>query len=567
MRIPKPRGARDVLKIATRKNAWIGGISVKPLKLRDIIGPIMVGPSSSHTAGALRIASMVRDLLQCNPVKADFTLYGSFAQTGRGHGMDKALVAGMLGMHTDDLRIRNSFEAAREVGLEFSFKKDHAAKTPHPNTVDITAVGSNGSSVQARGVSIGGGAAKLTRIDGMDVEVTGEFDAMVVRQTDTAGNLAHVAGCLSAEGINIGSVFMHRKRKGGDSFTVFEVDEPIPQPVIDHILERPTVASIRLIPADGLNRQQRTNRPQKDADEAMAAFEALDFATAARALDYCERNGIPLSEWVARRERALAVALDTDPEETEAYLNRVLDVMRASAVPPYRTEERSMGGLIGGEAAAMQAFAGTEFAAEHHACDRELSLAATYSAAVLETNASMGLIVAAPTAGSSGVIPSVLLSLQKTRGLDDKRLKAALLNAAAVGLFITRNATVSGAEGGCQAEIGAASAMAASAAVELLGGDARMCLRAAGTAISNSLGLVCDPVGGLVEVPCQKRNAMGAANALVSAEFALAGIPNLVPFDETVDALLRVGRSLPRELRETALGGLATCPSACNLRG
>ena len=497
---------------------------MKPLKLRDIIGPSMVGPSSSHTAGALRIASMVRDLLQCNPVKADFTLYGSFAQTGRGHGMDKALVAGMLGMHTDDLRIRNSFEAAREVGLEFSFKKDHAAKTPHPNTVDITAVGSNGSSVQARGVSIGGGAAKLTRIDGMDVEVTGEFDAMVVRQTDTAGNLAHVAGCLSAEGINIGSVFMHRKRKGGDSFTVFEVDEPIPQPVIDHILERPTVASIRLIPADGLNRQQRTNRPQKDADEAMAAFEALDFATAARALDYCERNGIPLSEWVARRERALAVALDTDPEETEAYLNRALDVMRASAVPPYRTEERSMGGLIGGEAAAMQAFAGTEFAAEHHACDRELSLAATYSAAVLETNASMGL-------------------------------------------FITRNATVSGAEGGCQAEIGAASAMAASAAVELLGGDARMCLRAAGTAISNSLGLVCDPVGGLVEVPCQKRNAMGAANALVSAEFALAGIPNLVPFDETVDALLRVGRSLPRELRETALGGLATCPSACNLCG
>ena len=110
---------------------------MKPLKLRDIIGPIMVGPSSSHTAGALRIASMVRDLLQCNPVKADFTLYGSFAQTGRGHGTDKALVAGMLGMHTDDLRIRNSFEAAREVGLEFSFKKDHAAKTPHPNTVDI----------------------------------------------------------------------------------------------------------------------------------------------------------------------------------------------------------------------------------------------------------------------------------------------------------------------------------------------------------------------------------------------------------------------------------------------
>lgn len=540
---------------------------MKPLKLRDVIGPIMVGPSSSHTAGALRIASMVRDLLQCNPVKADFTLYESFAQTGRGHGTDKALVAGMLGMHTDDLRIRNSFEVARQAGLAFSFKKDRAAKTPHPNTVDITAVGTDGTSVQARGVSIGGGAAKLTRIDGMDVEVTGEFDAMVVRQTDTAGNLAHVAGCLSAQGINIGSVFMHRKRKGGDSFTVFEVDEPIPQPVIDRILERPTVESIRLIPADGLNRQRRSDRPQKDADKAMAAFEALDFATASRALSYCEENDIPLSEWAARRERALAAALDADPNEMKSYLVRVLNVMRASAMPPYRREERSMGGLIGGEAAAMRAFAGTAFTAADHACDRELALAATYSAAVLETNASMGLIAAAPTAGSSGVIPAVLLSLQKTRGLGDNQLRSALLNAAAIGLFITRNATVSGAEGGCQAEIGAASAMAASAAVELLGGNARMCLRAAGTAISNSLGLVCDPIGGLVEVPCQKRNAMGAANALVSAEFALAGIPNLVPFDETVDALLRVGRSLPRELRETALGGLAACPSACALCG
>ena len=536
---------------------------MKPLKLRDVIGPIMVGPSSSHTAGALRIASMVRDLLQCEPARADFTLFGSFAQTGRGHGTDKALVAGMLGMHTDDLHIRNSFDAAREAGLEFSIKKDHAAKAPHPNTVDITAVGEDGTSVQARGVSIGGGAAKLTCIDGMDVEVTGEFDAMVVRQTDTAGNLAHVAGCLSAEGINIGSVFMHRKRKGGDSFTVFEVDEPIPQPVIDRILERSSVKSVRLIPADGLNRQQRSGRPQDDADKAMAAFEALDFATAARTLSYCEENGIPLSEWAKQRERALAVALDADPNEMGPYLDRVLDVMRTSAMPPYRQEEHSMGGLIGGEAKAMQAFADADFAAAKHACDRELALAATYSAAVLETNASMGLIVAAPTAGSSGVIPAVLLSLQKTHGLSDNQLKSALLNAAAIGLFITRNATVSGAEGGCQAEIGAASAMAASAAVELLGGNPRMCLRAAGTAISNSLGLVCDPVGGLVEVPCQKRNAMGAANALVSAEFALAGIPNLVPFDETVDALLRVGRSLPRELRETALGGLAACPSAC----
>ena len=176
----------------------------------------------------------------------------------------------------------------------------------------------------------------------------------------------------------------------------------------------------------------------------------------------------------------------------------------------------------------------------------------------------MGLIVAAPTAGSAGVIPSVLLSLQTEHGFSDEQLIAALENAAIVGSIIARNATVAGAEGGCQAEIGSAAAMAASAACELLGGTPRMCLTAAGFALANMLGLVCDPIGGLVEAPCQKRNAAGAVNALSSAQLALAGIEGKIPFDEVVDAMYKVGRSLPYELRETALGGMAACPSCAN---
>ena len=175
----------------------------------------------------------------------------------------------------------------------------------------------------------------------------------------------------------------------------------------------------------------------------------------------------------------------------------------------------------------------------------------------------MGRIVAAPTAGSAGVVPAVLLGLGRHRGLTDEKLHAGLLAAAAVGYLIARNASVSGAEGGCQAEIGSAAAMAAAAAVEIAGGTPAQALAAASSALMSLMGLVCDPVGGLVEVPCQKRNATAATTALVCAQIALSGTENLVGFDETVAAMDAVGRALPFELRESALGGIAAAPAAC----
>ena len=196
-------------------------------------------------------------------------------------------------------------------------------------------------------------------------------------------------------------------------------------------------------------------------------------------------------------------------------------------------------------------------------CGDVVSKAIAYAVGVLEVNASMGLIVAAPTAGSSGVIPGVFCSLQENFGFTDEEICKVLFNAAAVGYLITRNATTAGAEGGCQAEVGAASAMAASAAVELLGGTPAQCLDAASFAIVNILGLVCDPIGGLVENPCQNRNAMGASNALISAELSMAGIRSITPIDETIGVMYAVGRSIPSELRETSLGGMAVAKSAC----
>ena len=282
----------------------------------------------------------------------------------------------------------------------------------------------------------------------------------------------------------------------------------------------------------------------------------MDFKNAKELLELCQKQNLPISEIMLRREMTEG---EMPEEEARSRMARALAIMKESAHTPIQTPVRSMGGLIGGEA---------EKLASHQAsgrgiCGDVLEKAITYAVAVLETNASMGLIVAAPTAGSAGVVPGMLLALQECHSFSDNDLIKALFNAGAIGYLAMRNATVAGAVGGCQAEVGIASAMAASAAVELFGGSPKQCLNAATIVLMNMLGLVCDPVGGLVEYPCQNRNAAGVANALIAAEMALAGLSQLIPFDEMLETMYTVGKRLPAELRETAMGGCAIAPSAC----
>lgn len=542
---------------------------MKILGIRDIVGPIMIGPSSSHTAGALRIALMCRRLLEGEPRRATFTLYGSFAHTYRGHGTDKALVAGLLGMSTDDLRIRESFAAAKAAGLEFEFVPAPDAPCDHPNTVDIEVTDETGEVTSMRGESIGGGAAVISRINGVDVRLTGEYHSIVVKQRDAKGVLAHIATCLNVFDINIATTRLFRERKGEVAYTIMQTDDEVDETIARAIAKHPDIYGVRIVKSDrasdpvppvsaGAPHAHSGWGANLTPAEAAELFEQLDFATAADMLAYCEAEGIGINEAMCRRERCLLAADRIAVDDTRHYLAEALDVMRDSATRPLAEPVPSMGGLIGGEAAKL---------ADHEEagpCDSLLARATTYAMAVLETNASMGRIVAAPTAGSSGVVPAMLLACQDMHEFSDEQIIDALANAAAIGYLITRNATVSGAEGGCQAEVGAASAMAASAACQLFGGTPRQCFAAAANAIAGLLGLVCDPIAGLVEAPCQKRNATGVANALVSAQIALAGIDNLVDFDQTVEAMGHVGRSLPFELRESALGGLAATPSACS---
>lgn len=283
-----------------------------------------------------------------------------------------------------------------------------------------------------------------------------------------------------------------------------------------------------------------------------------NFSNGAELLALCREQRIPISEAMLLREGKY---FEGTREEIWDRMGHSWQIMKESVAEGQEEGNRSMGGLIGGEGHKLSRRRQTSAPL----VGTLVSKAMAYAMGVLEVNASMGLIVAAPTAGSSGVIPGVFCALQEEYGFTDEQMIRALFTAGAIGYLITRNATVAGAEGGCQAEIGAASAMASGAACELLGSGPEEVLSAASSVMGTMLGLVCDPIGGLVEAPCQKRNAIGASNALSCAEMTLAGIPSLIPFDEMVEVMYKVGRFLPYELRETALGGIAAAPTACEL--
>ena len=268
---------------------------------------------------------------------------------------------------------------------------------------------------------------------------------------------------------------------------------------------------------------------------------------------YCLENKIPIYEAMIRREMKHS---EKSREEIVDEMQENLNVMRASVDRGLTSKVESVSGLSGGDAASLFKYGKHNPFSGYTACR-----AAASAMAVVEVNASMGRIVAAPTAGASGILAGALIESGRQRGWSDETLIEGLFTAGAVGLIFAKNATISGAGGGCQAETGVAASMTAAALVEISGGAPVQALDAAAMAMKNVLGLICDPVAGLVECPCIKRNALGAVNAMLCADMALAGITSLIPFDEVVAAMYAVGRDIRAEYRETARGGLATTPT------
>lgn len=282
--------------------------------------------------------------------------------------------------------------------------------------------------------------------------------------------------------------------------------------------------------------------------------ESWQFTSAITLLELCEARQCAISEAALRREQhESGQSRDTLTGRMEEYYR----VMRMAVRKGLELRTRSVSGLSGGDAARLQAYA----TADAPLLGPLLAQTAAYGFAVLEHSAQFGRIVATPTAGSAGIVPACLLTLEDTRGLTEAQAGRALFCAAGVGIIIGARAPFSGAQGGCQAEVGTASAMAAAAIVEMEGGTPRQALEAAAFALMNTLGMVCDPIGGYVEVPCVSRNGMFAVHAFLGATLALAGVRCVVPLDDVIIAMRDIGRRMPRALKETALGGLATTPT------
>ncbi|HDJ3047990.1 TPA: L-serine ammonia-lyase, iron-sulfur-dependent, subunit alpha [Staphylococcus aureus] len=272
-------------------------------------------------------------------------------------------------------------------------------------------------------------------------------------------------------------------------------------------------------------------------------------------IDYAVENNMSFADIMVKEEMELS---GKSRDEVRAQMKQNLGVMRDAVIKGTTGDGvESVTGYTGHDAAKLRDYNET-----HHALSGyEMIDAVKGAIATNEVNAAMGIICATPTAGSSGTIPGALFKLEKTHDLTEEQMIDFLFTSALFGRVVANNASVAGATGGCQAEVGSASAMAAAAAVAIFGGSPEASGHAMALAISNLLGLVCDPVAGLVEIPCVMRNAIGSGNALISADLALAGIESRIPVDEVIEAMDKVGRNLPASLRETGLGGLAGTPT------
>lgn len=282
------------------------------------------------------------------------------------------------------------------------------------------------------------------------------------------------------------------------------------------------------------------------------------YTSAKSMMDACEEQNKTIYELQLDQEME---ASDMTKEEIYDYLRKTYEIMKKSANAGLAEPITSMSGMTGKNAFKVNDYSMNSKSISGALITKAMARALSTS----EVNASMGRIVAAPTAGASGILPATLVTMQDEFDYSDEEIFNALLTASAVGEIIAVNATISGAEGGCQAECGAAAAMAAAAIIELRGGTIDDIFTAASFALKNIMGLICDPVCGLVEYPCNLRNASGVVNAIISADLTLAGVEALIPFDETVGAMGNVGKELPVSLKETAIGGIAGTETAQRL--
>ncbi len=501
----------------------------------DVLGPVMIGPSSSHTAGAVRLGLLARTVLGIEPQTAAITLLGSFAKTGRGHGTDRAILAGLLGLQPDDPDVRRARELADARKLRFSFAFEPAAENMHPNSVRMELTAGDRRSI-LWGSSLGAGQVKLWQIDEFKCDLDGKSPCLLVWHLDRPGSIGQVATICGRRNINISQFSCLRDQPGGNALMTVILDQVPDEDLLDLVREIENVRQVRAL--DALEPPRPKNQLTIPESLWTGDFSCDDFA----------KKIIELEARTTSRSE----------DQVRQILAQFLKEMKNSISEARQSDLLSPSRLVGREHVLWNAY-----------FSRQPSLLGNISQAVVRDalalaayNAKMGRIVAVPTAGSCGVLPAVIINLSEHLACPPDSTLSALAVAGMVGAMIGSCASLSGAECGCQAECGSASAMAAAALAAMKNQTGKTILNAAALAMKNHLGLTCDPVAGLVEIPCVKRNAFSALAALLASELACAGVESAIPFRQVVETMRQTGKMISPSLRESAEAGLADTPAA-----
>ncbi|MGD0610429.1 MAG: L-serine ammonia-lyase, iron-sulfur-dependent, subunit alpha [Anaerolineales bacterium] len=509
-------------------------LSSYPSIFNDVIGPVMRGPSSSHCAAALRIGRIARALMdgKIAQVIIEFDPEGSLATTHQSQGSEMGLFGGFLGWEATDARLANSPRAIQEAGIQVTTRLT-ALGDVHPNTYQIT-LGNLNEQHMMTAISTGGGMIEVVAIDHFKVSMAGDCYETLFYLDSNASEVADaLRGRLTADAVHL----IH-----GPAGNLIEVKTHVPPDptVLSKVCERYGLTPPKILPPvlPVLSKRGMT----------------VPFITCQEMLEYNQDKD--LEPW----ELAICYEGQRGGISHEQVFRQMKDIVRLmqASIQEGRNGTHFDDRILGAQSVLFR-----EGIQQHRLLDAGvLNRIILDVTAMMEMKSAMGVIVAAPTAGACGGLPGACIGAAEVMGLGEDEITKALLAAGLTGIFIAAHATFAAEVGGCQAECGSGSGMTAAALVTLAGGTTQQAMDAASMALQNILGMICDPVAGRVEVPCLGKNILAASNALACANMALAGYDPVIPLDEVIEVMDQVGKSLPRALRCTALGGLSTTRTA-----
>lgn len=503
-----------------------------PSIFNDVIGPVMRGPSSSHSAAALRIGRMLRQLMNSNIKKllVEYDPNGSLVTTHKSQGTDMGLAGGLLGWDPTDERLMNYEEHINASGIDIEVRYVSYGAT-HANTYKLT-MSNDEEEHQVTALSTGGGMIEVVEIDSAKVSMAGDYYELVVYVEDET--------ILE----NFDLLKDAKFYSGSQSFVKIRNTVGFDDSIIEELRSISGVYSIKkidpVLPVLGVD----VLMPFTNSAEMLEYNKEHNFSLWELGLKYeAARSGF--SEMILRGMMHNLVKIMKAAIEDGIIGSEYDDRILPSQAPDFE-KKKNEGGLL------------------NSPLNNEIILSVT---AMMEVKSSMGIIIAAPTAGSCGTLPGSVIGAAKVMNYDDDQIVEALFAAGIIGVFIAKGATFAAEEAGCMAETGAAASMAAASFVTFANGTLKQAIAAASFALQNSLGLICDPIGNRVEAPCLGKNIAAASNALSCANMALANYKDLIPFDEVVETMRKVGEAMPHEHCCTGLGGLAMTPTAKKIEG